>query len=151
MPQTGRVEAIRLRPAEGHFPVAVKEVQASQETGLSGDYFNQASSKRQVTLIQHEHLAVVAAILKCQPIDPSLTRRNLVVSGINILAFTGRRFQIGNVVMEGTGLCDPCEQMEKNLGPGGYNAMCGHGGLTARIIVPGSIREGDEVRLLADQ
>jgi MOSC domain-containing protein YiiM len=78
-------------------------------------------------------------------IDPGLLRRNLVVSGINLLALQRAQFRIGSVVLEGTGPCHPCSRMEAALGPGGYNAMRGHGGITAKVITPGEIKVGDAV------
>jgi MOSC domain-containing protein YiiM len=72
-------------------------------------------------------------------------RRNLVVSGLPLVALKGRRFRIGEVVLEGTDACDPCSRMEDALGPGGYNAMRGMGGLCARIVEGGRILRGDTV------
>lgn len=104
-------------------------------------------SKRQVTLIQFEHLAVVASLLGRAEVDPKVLRRNLAVSGINLLALKDRRFRVGEVILAGSGTCEPCSRMEENLGPGGYQAMRGHGGITARVLEGGTIHVGDIVRI----
>jgi MOSC domain-containing protein YiiM len=70
-------------------------------------------------------------------------RRNLLISGINLLALKDRPFRIGAVLLEGTGLCHPCSRMEAVLGPGGYNAMRGHGGITARVLESGELHVDD--------
>ncbi len=149
MPQVGKVEWIGVRPAKRAALEEVHSVKADTETGLQGDHYGGSSGKRQVTLIQREHLEAVAAILG-RAVPPTLTRRNIVVSGINLLALKERRFRIGGVVLEGTGPCHPCSRMEENLGPGGYNAMLGHGGITARVVEGGTMAVGDSVSLLKE-
>jgi MOSC domain-containing protein YiiM len=67
------------------------------------------------------------------------------VSGINLLALRDAQFEIGGVVFEGAGLCEPCSRMEEVLGVGGYNAMRGHGGIIARVLSSGVIRIGEAV------
>ncbi len=147
IPQVGKVEWVSVRPKAKGEVKPLEEVEAQEGKGLVGDHYSGKSGNRQVTLIQAEHLAGVAYMLKTEVIDPELTRRNIVVSGINLLAFEDQQFQIGEAVLQMTGPCEPCERMEENLGEGGYNAMRGHGGITCRVVKGGKIKVGDKVRL----
>ena len=150
-PRAGRLEAVYLRPARRQPVQAVEGARALAGLGLEGDRASAArpGGKRQVTLIQAEHLPLVAALLQREAIVPSLLRRNLAVSGINVLALRTARFRVGEVELEGTGPCEPCHRMEDALGRGGYNALRGHGGITARILRSGTLRRGDAVEFLA--
>jgi len=126
--------------------IALESVQISSDKGLEGDRFSgRTGNPRQMTLIQQEHLDVIAACLHRESIPPSLLRRNIVVSGINLLALKDKTFSIGDATLEFSGLCQPCSKMERQLGVGGYNAMRGHGGITARVYEAGLIRIDDEV------
>jgi MOSC domain-containing protein YiiM len=150
LPQQGRVEWIGLRPARRVAPIAVERADIGVGQGLLGDRFSGvASSKRQVTLMQQEHLLAVGGYLGQGAIDPRLTRRNIVVSGINLLALRRSTFRLGTALLQGTGPCAPCSRMEEHLGPGGYNAMRGHGGITARVLEAGVVVLGDRVVLVA--
>lgn len=146
LPQVGLVEWIGVRPSRGETMMALESVQVNCGTGLEGDRFKgRPESPRQVTLIQQEHLAVIAACLGRESVEASLLRRNIVVSGINLLALKDKHFRVGDVVLEFTGPCHPCSKMERLLGAGGYNAMRGHGGITARVHEAGVIRLSDAV------
>ena len=145
LPRAGRVDWIGVRPGRDVPMRALDAVVAKTGAGLAGDRYAGASGKRGITLIQAEHLPVIAALSGHQAIAASTLRRNLVVSGLPLVALKGRRFRIGEVLMEGTDACDPCSRMEDALGPGGYNAMRGHGGLCARILTGGTIHLGDAV------
>ena len=148
LPQVGRVEWIGVRPSRDRPVEPVASAEAAPGRGLSGDRFRGTErSKRQVTLIQAEHLAAVGSMLGRGPVDPALARRNVVVSGINLYALRHATFRIGSVLLEGTGSCAPCGKMEAALGPGGFNAMRGHGGITARVLEGGVMSVGDAVAL----
>lgn len=150
LPRPGRVEWIGLRPKRDIPMQEVGQAQAQAGIGLVGDRYASGSGKRGITLIQAEHLPVIAALAGLDAVRPKTLRRNLVVSGIPLVALKGRRFRIGEVLLEGTDDCDPCSRMEAALGPGGYNAMRGHGGLCARIIEGGALRLGDAVVAVID-
>ena len=148
-PRPGRVEwiGIRLRPGSGMETVASAAL--IEGRGLKGDHrAERHGGKRQVTLIQWEHLGVIAALCGRMAVDPSLLRRNIAVSGINLAALKTSRFRIGGAVLEGNGYCHPCSRMEQNLGRGGYNAVRGHGGITATVVESGNVKTGDAIEAL---
>jgi len=159
-PRAGRLDAIVLRPRRGEPARRVARVQVVEGRGLEGDRSAQGRAapegKRHVTLVQAEHLPVIAALAGLDaPLDAETLRRNLVVSGIPLAAarslFADRPLvlRIGDaVVLEVTGPCEPCSKMETALGAGGYNAMRGHGGMTARVRAGGTIEVGDAVRVV---
>lgn len=140
--QAGRLDWIGLRAAR-HAPVEVVNLAVMDEAGLTGDHGR--AGKRAVTLIQAEHLPVIAALAGHQAVTPQMLRRNLVVSGLNLLALRKGFLRIGEAILEIHGPCAPCSRMEKTLGAGGYNAMRGHGGWYASVLQIGQINVGDNV------
>ncbi len=150
IPQVGKVEWIGIRAKRRADLVEVDHAEITIEDGLVADHYSSKKGKRQVTLIQAEHLEAVAGMLqKKEPISPFLTRRNIVVSGLNLNALKNQQFMIGpEIILEGTGYCHPCSRMEDNLGAGGYNAMRGHGGITARVIQGGTIQKGATIKFI---
>ena len=139
--QAGRLDWIGLR-AERRSDVVQVDAVDVDEAGLTGDHGR--PGKRAVTLIQAEHLPVMAALVGC-PVCAEDLRRNLVVSGINLAALRKGQVRIGDVVLTIEGPCPPCSRMEETLGPGGYNAVRGHGGWYASVTRGGTLHVGDAV------
>lgn len=148
----GRVELIIVRASPREVARTVAGTTALAGIGLAHDRLGQRGeaelSTRQVTLIQAEHLEVIARLARVERVDPVGLRRNLVVSGINLLALKNARLQVGDAVLEVVGPCQPCSRMEETIGPGGYAAMRGHGGMTARVLATGAVQVGSAVRAL---
>ncbi len=148
-PNQGVLNWIGLRPAKHQDMVPVSQVIACTELGLHGDRYEGKSGKRHISLIQQEHLPVIETFIG-KKLDPRVLRRNLIVSKINLLALKKQYFQIGEAILLGTGNCQPCSKMECALGDGTYNAMRGHGGITAQVIKSGAIYVGATVFVLKD-
>jgi len=136
--------------------VSLAEVVAVANRGLAGDrYFHNKGSfshwpgrGRDVTLIEAEVLASLPATCA---ISAAQARRNIVTSGVRLNHLVGRYFQMGEVVLYGVRLCDPCSHLDQLTRPGVMAALVGRGGLRADIIEGGVIRIGDEILLVSSQ
>jgi MOSC domain-containing protein YiiM len=154
----GRLQWIGIRPARRAPMFTPESAELLTQRGLVGDRAaEKQGGARQVTLVQAEHLRTIAlflaprASLGREAVDPGSLRRNLVVSGINLLSLRLATFRIGSSVLQGTGHCHPCSRLEESLGFGGYNAARGLGGITARVLEGGRIQLDDAVELLQGQ
>ena len=162
----GRIELIVVRGDSRAPARSVEATRALAGIGLADDRLGARGeaelSTRQVTLIQHEHLPVIAQLARVAAVDPLGLRRNLVISGLNLAALKNRRLRVFDeafsevsdkvidpaqpqALLEIVGPCHPCSRMEETIGPGGYLAMRGHGGMTARVLGSGWIRVGARV------
>jgi len=151
VPHVGRVEWIGVRPEHDAELAVLTRATLVAGHGVTGDVAarGRAGGKRQVTLVQHEHLAALASLTGAAEVTPAMLRRNLVVRGVNLLALVGLRFAVGDeVILVGTGACAPCAKMDETIGPGAFQAMRGHGGITASVERGGVIVVGAEVRAL---
>jgi MOSC domain-containing protein YiiM len=108
----GRVESIVVRSSPREVARTVEGTLALAGIGLADDRLGKRGeselSTRQVTLIQAEHLSVIARLARVDQVDPVGLRRNLVVSGINLLALKNAKLQVGSALLEIVGPCHPC-------------------------------------------
>ena len=149
VPQIGEVRWIGVRPAQEAPMLEIDAVEARRDAGLTGDHSRpSASNTRQVTLIQWEHLDVISALLG-KPISALDLRRNIAISGINLFSLKNRRFRLGQAILETTGWCQPCARLEARLCTGAFQAVRGHGGITARVVQSGIIRLQDQLSIVS--
>src|SRR5205807_7188774 len=84
-------------------------------------------------------------------LDPADARRQVLVRGVDLGDFIGRRFVVGELECEGEERCEPCNHLTKLVGTQVVLKGLLHSGLRARILTGGTIRSGDEVQLGAQQ
>ena len=149
----GRVEAIYIAP-EGGAPMRVLErVNVVPGAGLEGDryllgtgYYSPRPSPggRELTLIEAETLEAVQDEIGIR-LAPGEDRRNITTRGIALNELVGKRFYVGEVLCEGTRLCEPCQYIEELTGKPLFRPLVHRGGVRARILTAGAIHRGDVV------
>lgn len=157
MSSTGSVVSIHIAPAAMAPVVSMTEIRAVAGKGLEGDrYFRNSGSfsqdpgsGREVTLVEIEAVEALKRDYRIE-LDAAQTRRNIVTRGAALNHLIDCEFSIGEVVLRGTRLCDPCSHLEKLTSKGVMRGLIHRGGLRADIVRGGTIRVGDAIRVQPD-
>lgn len=150
---TGEVVSLHIAPAASQPMESPREVQAVPGRGLVGDryylgtgfYSDRPQPERQITLIELETLDYLRRTLNIA-LSPAEARRNVVTRGVGLNGLVGSRFRIGEVIVEGIRLCEPCQHLVELTGKPVLEPLVRRGGLNAIIHQPGRIRVGDLLR-----
>lgn len=98
---------------------------------------------------QREILIVDGETLDAMNLAPGSIRENITTTGLNVNGLeVGRRLRIGGVYLEVSGVCTPCDQLER-LRPGLRRELWGRRGMLCRVIEGGTIRRGDMIEKIA--
>jgi hypothetical protein len=157
----GSVVSLHIAPEASAPMQTVGEVRAVPGRGLEGDryflatgFYSQRPSVggREVTLIEVE--AVEALFSGIEDADgqtlgikltPDQARRNIATSGVPLNHLVGREFRVGDVLLRGTRLCEPCLHLEELTQRRVMHGLLHRGGLRAQILGEGVIRVGDAI------
>lgn len=145
-PSAGVVARLAIAPAAEAPMVALPSASVVAGRGIEGDrYFDGAGTfserggtGRDVTLVE-------AGALAAAGVEPLESRRNVVVSGIDLDGLMGRSFRIGEVECVGVRRCEPCAHLQRLTRPGVLRALVHRGGLRADVVRGGTLRVGDQV------
>jgi MOSC domain-containing protein YiiM len=127
-----------------HPTVEVNEVECVAGKGLAGDRFFdfKADYKGQITFFSADVFDDVCRQLGVSEKLAGVTRRNIIIRGVDLNTLIGKKFTIQGVDFEGTSHCTPCHWMDNAIAPGAEAALQGRGGLRARILTSGTLRAG---------
>jgi MOSC domain-containing protein YiiM len=148
----GEVVSIHIASDEGASVLEVGDVRAVAGRGLEGDrYFRKSGTfarkwdpGNEVTLVESEAVEALARDYGIE-LGPGATRRNITTRGVPLNHLVGRRFRIGETVLRGERLCDPCGLLESRTERGVRKGLQHRGGLNAAIVETGVIHKGDRV------
>jgi len=153
----GKVVSIHIAPAAAAVMTSITEVRAVIGKGLEGDryaaklgtYSKDPGSGRDVTLIEVEAIEALQRDYQVE-LGAGESRRNIVTQGVSLNHLVDKEFRVGEVVLRGTRLCEPCAHMENLTAKGALRGLIHRGGLRAEIVKGGTIRVGDSVIVASD-
>ena len=152
-PFHGKLLAIGIAAEKELPPTSVDSIAAMAGRGLTGDRYAEgkgvgqhgpAKPEQEVTLIEQE--AITGAGQEYKLAFTHLdTRRNLLTEGVPLNHLVGKTFRVGEVLLRGIELCEPCGHLEKLTCAGIKRSLIHRGGLRAQIVRSGTIRVGNAV------
>jgi MOSC domain-containing protein YiiM len=149
----GKIVEVLIAESPAAPALSLDRVRAVPGLGLEGDrYFKGGGTFSphpqkpdfELTLVQLEHIEAFAesAAIAFTARD---ARRNLVTRGVDLNSLVGREFRIGEVLIRGLRLCEPCNYLATQTTPAVLRGLVHKGGLRARILTEGDIRVGDSI------
>ena len=152
---TGQVEHLHIT-ARAFLPMQPQqEIKLIAGEGIEGDryrigveqgfYSEKPEEGRQVTLFEAEVLETILRDYKIELL-PVEHRRNITTRGVPLNWLVGKKFHIGECLVEATRLSVPCRHIEEILEKQVFNSMVHRSGLNCRILEGGTVRIGDSIR-----
>jgi MOSC domain-containing protein YiiM len=135
------------KQGEGRLSHGIRDVGEAEcvaGKGIVGDrYFDVRSNyKGQVTFFESEVVDRIRSEFKLPKLPASVFRRNLIVAGVRLGDWLGKRFLFQGIEFEGTQECRPCDWMSRVVAHGAEAFMkeSFRGGLRARVLTSGTLR-----------
>ena len=156
VPWRGIVLDIHTATTGGAPMIPMDQVNAVAGRGLEGDRYHDETGfyswftgpLRHVSLIEWEVLETLRDVHDL-PLDPGATRRNIVTRGVPLGHLPGRTFRVGDAMLRGVEICEPCKHLVDLTGNGSLlSALIHRGGLHAEIVGGGTIRPGDTIEAI---
>ena len=154
----GKLVGICITPEGGAAMQPVDQAEAVVGKGLAGDRYASCNGsfqtgdvvapEQELTLIEAEALEGASAEYDLQIVHAD-TRRNLLTRGVALNHLVGCEFRVGQVLLQGIELCEPCSHLEKLTCEGIRESLVHRGGLRARILEGGTLSLNDPITLPA--
>ena len=147
---SGQVVKIMVAEKEGGSISALETAELHDGKGIVGDRYYGLSEEDNVTLIDQGMIDEVNAATGWS-LKPEEIRRNIVTTGIDLNQWETARFKVGNAILEGVELCEPCAILGKILQNDQrtpvevVKSLTNKAGLRTRVIKGGTVSAGDEV------
>jgi MOSC domain-containing protein YiiM len=114
-----------------------------ENAGFEGCAHARPGRKRQVLLVDIETLRALQLV-------PGIIRENVTTEGLEVNALVaGQKLRIGEVELEVSTVCEPCELMEE-IRAGLMAELAGRRGMMCRVLRGGTVKQGDEIEVVCN-